>query len=90
MILVNALPSVDTAENRDRQRELDDTDHGLQYNGDVRDQAQKTVGGNKVGMGTLVKFDYNKGRYKEDHAEQLQDVVDACTDTLLLWGGRWL
>lgn len=69
MILVNALPGVDTTEDGDRHEVLDDTDHRLQNNSDVSNQTKNAVRRDKVRMRALVNLDNNKGSYKKDHAE---------------------
>lgn len=90
MILVDSLASVDTAENREGEEELDYSDGGLEDDQDDGSQAKDAVRGNEVRMISLVYFDDDEGAQETQDAEQLDAVVDACGQQLLVGSGGWL
>lgn len=90
MIFVDSLASVDTAENRDGEEELDHSDGGLEDDQDNGSQTEDAVRGNEVRVVSLVYFDDDEGAQETQDAEQLDAVVDACAQQFLVGSGGWL
>lgn len=86
MVFVESLTSVDTAQDSDGQEKLGESDEGLKHDEDDCEKAEDAVGGSKVRVVAFVHLDDGKGSEEADDANQLNAVVDACAEQLLLRG----
>lgn len=90
MIFVDSLASVDTAEYRDGEEELDHPERGLEDHQDDRGQTEDTVWRHEVRVVAFVYFDDGEGTQEAQDAEQLDGVVDASAEQFLVGSGGWL
>lgn len=77
MVLVDSLPSIDTAEDLSWEEILRYAHKSLTKDGDISYQSHDSMGRDQARMVALVDFDDNKSGQEGRHTDRLDNVVNS-------------